>query len=144
MSQPRPRDAQDEVAAEISPCGEPPPEHAWKRIYHNNKGVFLILLAQMTGSSMDAIARFLQLGGSGMHPFQVRLLLFHSSTCSYFYQLTVLTKDHLCANECHAPLELIIHVVDPRPGLSLWAKERSGITSPACLVWILWTLVPLL
>jgi hypothetical protein len=40
--------------------------------WQNNKGVFLILLAQMTGSTMDAIVRYLQQqsGGHGMHPFQ--------------------------------------------------------------------------
>lgn len=44
-----------------------------KAAWRNNKGVFLILLAQVTGSTMDAIARFLQQGkgGSGMHSFQV-------------------------------------------------------------------------
>ncbi|KAK6003713.1 hypothetical protein QM012_009484 [Aureobasidium pullulans] len=40
-------------------------------VWRNNKGVFLILLAQATGSTMDAIVRFLQQGGHGMHPFQV-------------------------------------------------------------------------
>lgn len=42
-----------------------------KTVWRNNKGVFLILLAQATGSTMDAIVRFLQQGGHGMHPFQV-------------------------------------------------------------------------
>ncbi|KAH0342889.1 hypothetical protein KCU81_g5397, partial [Aureobasidium melanogenum] len=45
--------------------------NAFKSIWRNNKGVFLILLAQATGSTMDAIVRFLQQGGHGMHPFQV-------------------------------------------------------------------------
>jgi drug/metabolite transporter (DMT)-like permease len=43
----------------------------FKQAWRNNKGVFLILLAQATGSTMDAIVRFLQQGGHGMHPFQV-------------------------------------------------------------------------
>lgn len=43
----------------------------FKQVWRNNKGVFLILLAQATGSTMDAIVRFLQQGGHGMHPFQV-------------------------------------------------------------------------
>jgi hypothetical protein len=43
----------------------------WKSIWTNNKGVFLIILAQAVGSTMDAIVRFLQQGGHGMHPFQV-------------------------------------------------------------------------
>lgn len=45
--------------------------NVFKTIWRNNKGVFLILLAQATGSTMDAIVRFLQQGGRGMHPFQV-------------------------------------------------------------------------
>ncbi|KAG9663834.1 hypothetical protein KCU95_g19017, partial [Aureobasidium melanogenum] len=46
-------------------------DNAFKSVWRNNKGVFLILLAQATGSTMDAIVRFLQQGGHGMHPFQV-------------------------------------------------------------------------
>ncbi|THZ29636.1 hypothetical protein D6C91_01470 [Aureobasidium pullulans] len=45
--------------------------NVFKTVWRNNKGVFLILLAQATGSTMDAIVRFLQQGGHGMHPFQV-------------------------------------------------------------------------
>ncbi|KAH0002222.1 hypothetical protein KCU78_g14480, partial [Aureobasidium melanogenum] len=45
--------------------------NVFKSVWRNNKGVFLILLAQATGSTMDAIVRFLQQGGHGMHPFQV-------------------------------------------------------------------------
>ena len=42
-----------------------------KSVWRSNKGIFLILLAQMTGSTMDAMARLLQTEGRGMHPFQV-------------------------------------------------------------------------
>jgi drug/metabolite transporter (DMT)-like permease len=45
--------------------------NVFKQVWLTNKGVFLILLAQATGSTMDAIVRFLQQGGHGMHPFQV-------------------------------------------------------------------------
>jgi drug/metabolite transporter (DMT)-like permease len=45
--------------------------NVFRQVWRNNKGVFLILLAQATGSTMDAIVRFLQQGGHGMHPFQV-------------------------------------------------------------------------
>ncbi|KAG2161756.1 hypothetical protein JADG_001495 [Aureobasidium aubasidani] len=37
--------------------------NVFKTVWRNNKGVFLILLAQATGSTMDAIVRFLQQGG---------------------------------------------------------------------------------
>jgi len=46
-------------------------EAAWKSIWNNNKGMFLVILAEWVGSSSDAIVRFLQQGGHGMHPFQV-------------------------------------------------------------------------
>jgi hypothetical protein len=46
-------------------------QSAWKRAWLNNQGAFLVVLASVTGSSMDAIVRFLQQGGHGMHPFQV-------------------------------------------------------------------------
>lgn len=48
-------------------------QSAWKSAWQNNKGIFLILLSEVAGSSMDAIVRFLQQGGHSMHPFQVRL-----------------------------------------------------------------------
>ena len=44
----------------------------WKVLWQSNKGMFLILLSEIAGSSMDAIVRFLQQGGQGMHPLQVR------------------------------------------------------------------------
>lgn len=67
--------------------GDPEPvptqvtQSAWKRVWTNNKGMFLVLLAEVVGSSMDATARFLQQGGHGMHPFQVR------NSRSYFLPL---------------------------------------------------------
>jgi hypothetical protein len=44
---------------------------AWKAVWTKNKGMFLILISEIAGSSMDAIVRFLQQGGHGMHPLQV-------------------------------------------------------------------------
>ena len=48
-----------------------PTPSRWKAAWTNNKGIFMIILAQGVGSTMDAIVRFLQQGGHGMHPFQV-------------------------------------------------------------------------
>jgi hypothetical protein len=48
-----------------------PLQSRWKLVWTNNKGKFLIILAQGVGSTMDATVRFLQQGGNGMHPFQV-------------------------------------------------------------------------
>jgi hypothetical protein len=71
------RTNQDEIAEGTmdSISSEPKRESVWKRIYRDNKGAILILLAEVAGSSMDAIVRYLQQGRErGMHPFQVRFL----------------------------------------------------------------------
>ncbi|KAF2796781.1 hypothetical protein K505DRAFT_415506 [Melanomma pulvis-pyrius CBS 109.77] len=46
-------------------------ESVWRTAWQNNKGAILILLAEISGSSMDAMARFLQQGENKFHPFQV-------------------------------------------------------------------------
>ncbi|KAG0649054.1 putative transport [Hyphodiscus hymeniophilus] len=56
---------------DFSTAGIAESPNAWKAVWQNNKGMFLILLSEIAGSSMDAIVRFLQQGGHGMHPFQV-------------------------------------------------------------------------
>jgi len=43
----------------------------WRSAWQNNKGACLILLAEISGASMDAMARFLQQGDTKFHPFQV-------------------------------------------------------------------------
>lgn len=51
------------------------PPQIWcnmKSVWENNKGALMILVSQVFGSSMDAIARFLQQQGTGYHAFQVR------------------------------------------------------------------------
>lgn len=53
-------------------AGEGQSSHALVSLWRDNKGVILILLAEVAGSSMDAIVRFLQQGEQRMHPFQVR------------------------------------------------------------------------
>ena len=63
--------AQHEEDEELVSAGIEPTQSAWRTVWQNNKGMFLILLSEIAGSSMDAIARFLQQGGHGMHPFQV-------------------------------------------------------------------------
>ncbi|KAG9557730.1 hypothetical protein KCU71_g6305, partial [Aureobasidium melanogenum] len=64
------QDDEANLSRSSSHASEPKP-NVFKSVWRNNKGVFLILLAQATGSTMDAIVRFLQQGGRGMHPFQV-------------------------------------------------------------------------
>ncbi|KAF2852136.1 hypothetical protein T440DRAFT_52426 [Plenodomus tracheiphilus IPT5] len=43
----------------------------WRSIWNDNKGACLILLAELAGASMDAMARYLQQGETKFHPFQV-------------------------------------------------------------------------
>ena len=61
-----------EEEEEFSATGIEPTPSPWKAAWQNNKGIFLILISETAGSSMDAIVRYLQQGGHGMHPFQVR------------------------------------------------------------------------
>ena len=56
-----------EFAGSIPAPPTPPHRSKWEA----NKGLLFIILAQATGSSMDAIVRYLQQGDRGMHPFQV-------------------------------------------------------------------------
>jgi hypothetical protein len=49
----------------------PRKETIWRSIWNNNKGACLILLAELAGASMDAMARYLQQGDTKFHPFQV-------------------------------------------------------------------------
>lgn len=50
----------------------PKNETLWRSAWHNNRGACLILLAELAGASMDAMARYLQQGETKFHPFQVR------------------------------------------------------------------------
>lgn len=56
-------------------------QNVWKKAWQNNKGAGLILISETFGSSADAIVRFLQEGGHGMHPFQVCLTLPSQTPC---------------------------------------------------------------
>lgn len=49
----------------------PPKSSMWRSLWNDNKGACLILLAELAGASMDAMARFLQQGETKFHPFQV-------------------------------------------------------------------------
>lgn len=47
----------------------------WQSIWENNKGALLILISELFGASMDAMARYLQQGTARFHTLQVRLML---------------------------------------------------------------------
>ncbi|EDU39585.1 RhaT Permease metabolite transporter DMT superfamily [Pyrenophora tritici-repentis] len=48
-----------------------PKEGVWRSVWINNKGACLILLAEVAGTSSDAISRYLQQGDTKIHPLQV-------------------------------------------------------------------------
>lgn len=54
----------------------PPKQRLWQSTWNNNKGACLILLAELAGASMDAMARYLQQSATKFHPFQVRISFF--------------------------------------------------------------------
>ncbi|KAF2022911.1 hypothetical protein EK21DRAFT_82017 [Setomelanomma holmii] len=60
-----------QTAAEHESESQPPKESIWRSMWNNNKGACLILLAELAGACMDAIARYLQQGDSQFHPFQI-------------------------------------------------------------------------
>lgn len=86
---------------------EPERQSVLKRIYRDNKGACLILLAEVAASSMDAIVRYLQQGRSnGMPAFQVRWNLKkpfpHQEIIAHWLTLKV---DYFCTYEHYFCLE---------------------------------------
>jgi len=59
------------AAGEHGPEAQIPKGSVWRSLWNNNRGASLILLAQLVGASMDAMARELQQGDTKFHPFQV-------------------------------------------------------------------------
>jgi hypothetical protein len=62
------------ISAQTAQEADSPPlkDNVWRSAWKNNKGACLILLAELAGASMDAMARYLQQGDTKFHPFQVR------------------------------------------------------------------------
>ena len=52
----------------------PPKDSILRSAWNNNRGACLILLAELAGASMDAMARYLQQGETKFHPFQVLII----------------------------------------------------------------------
>jgi hypothetical protein len=71
--------------------------------------MFLILLAEIAGSSMDAIVRFLQQGGRGMHPFQVSETGMENVEHK---RLMLITLGDRCAHGHDLCAQYHLHVVD--------------------------------
>lgn len=102
---------------------EEEPVSGWWTTWENNKGMFLILISEIVGSSMDAIVRFLQQGGHGMHPLQVSvplllnplLYILYSCTSLFIRRMedgTNLSVDDRCSYGNNFHLKLCLYVVD--------------------------------
>lgn len=72
----------------LSTSPAPLSQRTWKetilRFWARNKGLALVVLAQLFGVMMNVIIRLLEMSGTagpGMHPFQVRLGVFLSLIC---------------------------------------------------------------
>jgi hypothetical protein len=69
QSEPRPIDEDDSDDASVAASR---PRHAWQVLWLRNKGMALVLLAQMFGASMNVMTQILEIH-SAMHPFQVSI-----------------------------------------------------------------------
>ncbi|KAJ5334337.1 uncharacterized protein MYU51_004977 [Penicillium brevicompactum] len=80
QSEPRPIDDEYDEAAAASR-----PRHAWQVLWLRNKGMALVLLAQMFGASMNVMTQILEIH-SAMHPFQVLFARMSiTAVASYLY-----------------------------------------------------------
>jgi hypothetical protein len=69
QSEPRPIDDEYDHDDENQAAADRP-RHAWQILWLRNKGMALVLLAQMFGASMNVMTQILEIH-SAMHPFQV-------------------------------------------------------------------------
>ncbi|KAJ5113017.1 hypothetical protein N7456_001551 [Penicillium angulare] len=86
--EPRPIDESDETEEDII-AESSRPRHAWQaklRVFWlKNKGVFLVLLAQAFGASMNVMTKVLEINSS-LHPFQILFARMSiTALASYFY-----------------------------------------------------------
>ncbi|KAJ5761945.1 uncharacterized protein N7511_005327 [Penicillium nucicola] len=91
QSEPRPIDEDEDEDDEhvYSPADRP--RHAWQVLWLKNKGMALVLLAQMFGASMNVMTQILEIH-SAMHPFQVlfaRMSITALASYIYMYYASV-------------------------------------------------------
>jgi hypothetical protein len=113
-------------AAEYEAEEQPLRENIWQSAWNNNKGACLILLAELAGASMDAMARFLQQGNTKFHPFQVR-------NPDYGYLRPNDDRvGYRCTHGYYLYHEQHIHVVDKSSRLSVGRSKRTRLANIAC------------
>ncbi|KAJ6089404.1 hypothetical protein N7467_004620 [Penicillium canescens] len=90
QSEPRPIDDEyDDNDENQAAAGRP--RHAWQILWLRNKGMALVLLAQMFGASMNVMTQILEIH-SAMHPFQVlfaRMSITALASYIYMYYASV-------------------------------------------------------
>jgi hypothetical protein len=70
LAQSDPRPIDDDHDDDDAAAAAARPRHAWQVLWLRNKGMALVLLAQMFGASMNVMTQILEIH-SAMHPFQV-------------------------------------------------------------------------
>lgn len=110
------------------------PRSRWAGFLERNRGVFLILIAEIFGAGMAATTRLLQLGSgtvSGMDTLQVGLWM---SCCAMFF-LLIEVLDSVCKIQHHFLAQYGLYVVCPDTELSSGSPRG---TMDACIERIVW------
>jgi hypothetical protein len=118
-------------------CESMEDQSPWTVVWQNNKGATLILLAEAFASSSDAIVRFLQQGGHGMHPFQVNTLPLIETPYSR-------GAGHLFPYGYHTHFKYFVYVVDENSRFSTRSSKRSTLASSKISFWLLWIILLIL
>lgn len=130
-SEPRPMDEPDDADADAAAR----PRRAWQaraRIFWlKNKGMFLVLLSQMFGASMNVITQVLEIHSS-MHPFQVCFLRCPNHSIP-LYQVSIYTQ----VSRAHSIPPYLTILTHPQV---LFA--RMSITALACYLYMWYAAVP--
>jgi hypothetical protein len=114
-----------------------PKENIWRSTWNNNKGACLILLAELAGATMDAIARYLQQGTTKFHPFQVCDL----APGGYSMLINIRPADNLRAHGYNLRVKQRVYVVDKGTKFSFGRSKCPGLVASARCIWVWRTLL---
>lgn len=116
-------------------------EDSAQLFWARNKGLVLVILAQLFGVMMNVTIRLLEMSGDsgpGMHPFQVRppaVILCFLRTCS---DLSLMITDFVCSNEWYPCPLLHLSVVGQGRGSAFWIARSPWTLDRTWIWWILW------
>jgi hypothetical protein len=114
-----------------------PEESVWQSTWNNNKGACLILLAELAGATMDAIARYLQQGTTKFHPFQVC----DPATGGYSRLINTRPAGNHCAHGHNFYSKQRLYVVDKGTRFPTGRSKCPGLATFARCIRIWWTLL---